>query len=371
MAQFAFDAAELAASLSIYWLRVIPVARRALRGWGDRARAIPDPVLRANATRSLRDKWLNVEANAAFATLAPRANRDKAIRAIVAFQVAADYLDILGEEPVDDPLRNGTQLHLAQADAVSPNASLSDHYRYHPQCDDGGYLKALVTVCRENVGPMPAFAAVQPLARKAAVRFGEGQSHIHTTTLQGTDRFAEWTGGLDAPTGYRWYEVAAGASSTIGVNALIAAAADPHTTQDDAAQIDAAYFPSNAAVTVLLDDMIDLASDRASDHHNFFSYYETNLIAADRLSAIWERADVLARGLRHGRRHTAILAGGVGFYLGTAEAATEYARPITTQLLSRTGPMVAPVQLMMRMRRRVRAGLHNDRARAGLTDHSG
>ena len=47
---------------------------------------------------AIDEKGLNVEAIAVFATLAPRRNRPGAIQAMVALQVAVDYLDSLGEQ---------------------------------------------------------------------------------------------------------------------------------------------------------------------------------------------------------------------------------------------------------------------------------
>ena len=75
---------------------------------------------------------------------------------MTALQIAIDYLDSLGEAPVDDPLADGLALHRAIDDAVSPDTPTGDWYRHHPQREDGGYLAALVAACREEIAGLPA-----------------------------------------------------------------------------------------------------------------------------------------------------------------------------------------------------------------------
>ena len=141
----------------------------------------------------------------------------------------------------------------------------------------------------------PRTAAALPVARRAAGRCGEGQSHTHAAALGEVEGLKAWASGLESPAGYSWWEVAAGASSSVGAHALIAAAADPGTTAEEAALIDAAYFPPIGALTVLLDDLIDLDEDRAAGAHNYMAYYQSNLDAAERLASITRRAGAARR----------------------------------------------------------------------------
>jgi tetraprenyl-beta-curcumene synthase len=338
-------------ALGSYRLAVVPRARRELRRWESVAGAIPDPALRRHALAALREKGLNAEATAVLATLAPRANRAAAIEAMVAFQVAVDYLDTLGEQPAPDPLANGLQLHRALSDALSPGEATADWYSLHPQGKDGGYLGALVAACRGIVQSLPSRAAALPAARRAAGRCGEGQSHTHAAALGDVEGLKAWAAQLESPTGYRWWEIAAGASSSVGAQALIAAAADPGTTAEGAALIEAAYFPPIGALTVLLDDLIDLDEDRAAGAHNYMAYYESNLDAAERLAWIMQRAGVAVGKLRHAARHRAILTGVAGFYLSAPGARTGYARPIGDRLVESLGFAVRPILATMRLRR--------------------
>lgn len=289
--------------------------------------AIPDSELRAAALSALSKKGSNAEATAVFAILAPRARRAGALRAMVALQTAVDYLDTLGERPVDDPLAAGLALHRALEDAVSADPG-SEH-------DD--YLAALVAACRRELAALPAIGAVRPTARRAAQRCGEGQAHTHAAAAGEESALRAWAERQPCPPGYAWWEVAAGASSSVAVHALIAAAADPRTNAAEAELIDAAYFPAIGALTVLLDDLVDREDDRAAGEHNYMAYCASGSAAADRLAFLTARAQAALAPLRHHRRHAAILAGVAGFYLSDPAARGGFETPVRARLLTELG----------------------------------
>jgi len=344
----------MARALAVYRGSVLPGVRTELRRWRAAAAAIPGPVLREKALSSLREKGSNVEATAVFAILAPRRSRPGALRAMTALQVAVDYLDTLGEQPVAEPLANGLALHRALVDALSPGEPCADWYRLHPQSDDGGYLLGLVSACREAVAGLPGGEAALPLARRAAERCGEGQSHTHAAELGAPGALEAWASDLRGPPGYAWWELAAGASSSVAAHALIAAAADARSTAAEAALVDAAYFPPIGALTVLLDDLVDLEADRARGAHNYMRLYLDDDVAAERLALIAGRARAALAPLpkRHRGRHAAILAGVAGYYLSAPGADSAFARPIRERMLAALGPAVRPVLALRRLERR-------------------
>jgi tetraprenyl-beta-curcumene synthase len=342
------DGIALVPALMTYRRQVLPRVRKELGDWGVAAEAIPDPLLREVGLAALREKRTNAEATAVFAILAPRARRPAAVRAMTALQVAIDYLDTLGEQSLEDPLASGLMLHRAVVDAVSPRASSTDWYSRYPRSEDGGYLAALVAECQRGFAALPARAAVQSAAQRTAIRCGEGQSHTHASVSGQAGLLESWARKQGSPPGYAWWEVAAGASSSVAIHALIGAAADPRTRAGEAELIEAAYFPPIGALTVLLDDLVDIEEDSASGEHNYLTYYRSNAVAADRLALIAQRAKAAARKLRHRHRHAAILAGVAGFYLSAPEARSEYAGPIRERMLEALG---APAKLVMATRR--------------------
>lgn len=94
-----------------YWLCVAGQVRGQMRHWEARAQAIGDPELRALALEKLHAEGFNAEAAAMAATIAPRATRAHAVRAIVALELLYDYLDGLSERPHADPLGEGERLY--------------------------------------------------------------------------------------------------------------------------------------------------------------------------------------------------------------------------------------------------------------------
>jgi tetraprenyl-beta-curcumene synthase len=302
-------------TLARYRRAVLPVVDRELSALGERARAIPDPDLRRSAVGSLTDKRSNVEATATLATLSPRRGRRAAIRASTALQVAVDYLDTLGEVPGPDPLEDGLRLHRSLVVALTPGAQPLDWYERHPRGDDGGYLDFLVATCQEAVATLPGQTAL-PFARRAAARCGEGQSQTHADRGAGLEA---WSSSLPPTPGLRWWETAAGASSSVGAHALIAMAVDPGTTAAGAERVLAAYDPWIGALTVILDDLVDRERDTDAGDHNYLRYYGDDAAAP---------IDFLVAGARRALReaprrevHEAILNGVLAYYLGRPSAA--------------------------------------------------
>jgi tetraprenyl-beta-curcumene synthase len=306
-------------ALIVYRAQIVPSIRVELERWRGVAAAIPDPAERETALAAIDEKGLNVEATAVFAILTPRRTRAGAIRAMVALQVAIDCLDSLDEQG-------------------SPG--------------DRAYLDRLFGSFRESTRALPAHDAVATALEGAIARCGEGQAHTHSAEHGDRAALEAWARAQPAPPGYRWWEVAAGASSSVAAHALIAAAADPRTSAGEAESIDAAYFPSIGALTVVLDDLIDRDEDAAAGAHNYLVYYRDSDEAAARLDLIAHLARARLAGLRHRHRHAAILASVAGFYLSAAEAETPYARPVRDRLLRSTGPAVRPIVAFMRRRRR-------------------
>lgn len=299
-----------AATLAAYLTTVLARARRELR----RHDPLPD------------EKAKNAEAVAVFATLAPRAGRAAVVRAIVALQVAIDLRDELEEAGGGE----------AAPEALARSERLDQEWR-------------------REVATLPAHDTVLPHLEAAVERCEEGQRQTHRAAGAGPDPLERWAASLGPASDYRWWELAAGASSSVAAHALIAAAADPETTAATARLVDAAYHPPVGALTVLLDDLVDREADRAAGEHNYLGYYAGAGEAADRLGILADRAEASIALLPHAGRHRAILAGVAGYYLSSPAAATPYAGPIRERLLSALGPgarFLAGFSRLRRMRER-------------------
>ena len=159
----------------LLWIR--PSVAREVEHWHRMASSIPDMMIRQDALAALSGKRLNIEGAAFFAVLAPR--RDgRLVRLLVAYQVLLDFLDSLSERPAPDPVADGRWLHLALMDALDPGGCLRDYYLHHHRREDGGYMEALVQVCRECCALLPAYPSIRSLAIQGAERCGvQGLNH--------------------------------------------------------------------------------------------------------------------------------------------------------------------------------------------------
>jgi len=345
--------AAFAGAAQRYWLGVFPRVCAERRRREARVRQIPDPLLQRVVLDALR-KWGNIEGATAFATLVPARHRAVAARAMASFQAAYNYLDTLTELPSAEPAVNGRQLHRALLVALDPDASHLDYYAHHHLRDDGRYLVETIDECRAALAQLPSYAAVAPAAQRAAQRIIAFQS-CNTGEVQGDHRALEgWARTVTPPgSGLRWWEAAAAGGSSLGVYALIAAAARPAVDTVEIAALERAYFPWIGALHSLLDNLVDVAEDYATGQRSLVGCYASTLDAAMRMRLLAERARGAAEELPDGRGHVLILAAMASFYLSTPEAAAPAARPVALAVLDALGE---PARLAMRVfRTRLRA----------------
>lgn len=345
-------AGGFAGAASRYWLGVFPLVGRELRHWRDRAREIPDPVLRRLALITQSAERGNLEGAAAFAVLVPRAHRERVVRALVAFQTIYDYIDTLAEQPNADPVANGHQLHLALLSALDPDGGHADYYEHCSTGGDNGYMKNLVDACRFAFAALPWHASVAEPALSAAKRMAAYQSLSHGMARDTPGALARWAASL-TPTGsgLHWWETAAGAASSLSVFALVAAAAQPTLGADEAAATESAYFPWIGALHVLLDSLVDRADDIEAGHHSLVAHYASAEEAASRLGAIAAHAMSATDRLPNNIQHATILAAMSSFYLSAPTTATPAALPAAQRVLEAMGALATPTMAVLRARR--------------------
>jgi tetraprenyl-beta-curcumene synthase len=334
-----------------YWLAVFPRVCLELRRRRRRAARIPDPVLRELALAALAKRG-NIEGAAAFATFAPWRRRRAAIRALVAFQATYNYVDTVAERPCADSVANGRRLHEALLVALDEQAAHRDYYEHHPQRDDGGYLRELIDTCRAALAALPAYAAVAAPARAATVSIVEFQSLSLGRGPREREALVRWACAETPPNaGLQWWEIASARGTSLGVHALIAAAADRGLRAGDVASIGDAYLLWAGSLHSLLDSLVDEAEDAADGQFSFVGCYADREDAAARMGWLAARSARALRELPHGRRHAVMLAGMIASYLSLPEASTPDAREISRSVLEGAGGMVGAALLVFRARR--------------------
>lgn len=357
----------LALANARYWPTVAGRVHAQLRRWRAQADRISDPMLRKLAIEKLDNEHFNAEVAGTLATLAPRSQRERAIEAIVALEVLFDYLDGLSETLREDPLSEAIAILAPLLDAVrgaSPPAG-GDREQREPAaeelsseasasrrpraCDDDGYARLLAGTVRDSVRQLPGAAAIAGVLHGAATRCIEGQAHAHALPSIGAERVREWAleKAEGRPLGWREY-LAGAASSVLAMHALIAAAADPRITPQQAVQLDELYL-SIAVMSTTLDSTIDLARDLHSGAPMHVGHYEDQASLAESLLTVAEDVALRAQGVPDGAHHTMTLVGVIAYYLSSPAASDPFAAAVAARLRSGLGPAIAPPLAVMKL----------------------
>lgn len=343
----ALDTSVLVATLTDYWTTIFPQVRRELSNWRREASGIVDLDRRQLALGTLEEEGSLAEGAAIFATLAPRRHRRDLVRLLVAWQVAYDYLDTLGE--------SSAEANLLGCRFYSPLLAALEVRAHNERSTDDSYLDALVLRCQQSLDQLPSADVVRYVARRAALRCIEAQVLTHATVDRGSAPLKRWALMQERTDLYLWWELAAGAISSLGVHALLASAALPHSTAAEAQAIDAAYYPAICAVSTLLDSMIDSEADAGTTNHRVTDYYSGTAHALARIETITRDASAAARGLRCGRRHHVILAGMTALYASLDDGPDHRVHDAVAAGL---GSSAAPIRWSLRMRDAARDRRH-------------
>jgi tetraprenyl-beta-curcumene synthase len=350
-----------------YLLEILPQVGRELGQWRALAASIPDPQLRASAGEALSKRG-NVEGAALFATLVLGAHRGAAVRALVAYQTAYNYLDALAELPSADPIANGRQLHQALLVALQPGTEHLAYYEHGSQHEhsprnantmqraDGGYLQAIVDACQEALGGLPSYALVAPAARAAAARIVDYQALNLSRAQGGHGALERWaTETTPQSSGLAWWETAAASGSSLAVHALIAAAATSDLDPRDIAQIDHAYHPWIGALHSLLDSLVDRREDCDGGRICLLDHYPSTTSAASRLADLALRSKTACERLPGAHAHRVTVTAMASYYLSAPECDTAEGRTIAGELTGVLGRPLSVAIAMFRARRLLRA----------------
>jgi tetraprenyl-beta-curcumene synthase len=170
----------------------------------------------------------------------------------------------------------------------------------------------------------------------------------------------------------RWWETAAACGSSLGVHALIAAAAEPGVEEATVKRLTGAYGGPIGALHSMLDSLIDEEEDEQLGQPSLIASYASRQAAADALGEMANTAMGTARALPHGRHHAVLVAAMASLYLSDPQAGTPRAAPIAAAVRGGIGSLTKPAMGVFAARRltarrptpRVRARARAHAARA-------
>nr|WP_277999019.1 tetraprenyl-beta-curcumene synthase family protein [Moorella sulfitireducens] len=303
--------------------RAFPAVDREIKSWRHLAASIPEPVLRQQALASLTLKKFHCQGGSVYAAFTPWDRYgEQLLQAIVALQTISDYLDNLCDRAGVLEEKAFCQLHLAFTDALSPGMALHDYYAGYPCCCDGGYLQALVRACQQALKALPGYKIAQEEIMYLAGLYCRLQATKHVDTARRQERLQSWLqpllGQILAP--IYWWELAAATGSTLGIFALMAAAAREDVTATEIAGLKDAYLPWIGGLHILLDYFIDQQEDRQGGDLNFCTFYRDEKEAGQRLQFFLEASLEKAQKLPDPTFHLLVVQGLPALYLSDAKA---------------------------------------------------
>lgn len=291
-----------AIDLRTFLIHVVPLARNALSRIEDLAQRIPDDELRAQALGSLRGKAYHVAGACILATFLPSGAREHYVDIVAPLETIYDFLDCLCDRHPDTKPQAFRQLHEALADALDPARPLHDYYLYGPPGDDGDYLNSLVRRVRHALARLGDHELLVPYFSEAAQLYADTQTYSHLPRGERETACREWFAKHDGRYGdLTWWEFGAAAGSQFHVYApLYAAFCSDFERIGDTYD---AYFPSLAALHVLLDSFIDQCEDGQHGDLNWIAFYPDAQAFQDRVSTLASRANAAFDSLSMPRAH--------------------------------------------------------------------
>lgn len=255
--------------------RVVPRAATELDAIATLAATIPDTRLRMEALASIAAKAYHVGGGCILATFLPDEAAERYVQIVAPLETIYDYLDNLCDRHPDVPVEAFPVLHRAIADALDPRAGTHDYYAAGPSGDDAGYLEELVTRTQHSLAQLGENAALFAAFSEAATLYAEMQTFKHYPDGERVAACQAWSKRrYDARfDGLAWYEFACAAGSQFQVYAPLFSLLAGHSESIPATYD--AYFPSVAALHVLLDSFIDQAEDHDHGELNFSALYQS------------------------------------------------------------------------------------------------
>ncbi|HEU5139306.1 MAG TPA: tetraprenyl-beta-curcumene synthase family protein [Bacillales bacterium] len=318
--------------------RVLPRVNACLNEWKKRAKQIPDPELRKQALMSIETKTFHCEGGSILALLG-KDRIDEVVDFIVAYQTISDYLDNLCDRSTSLDPDDFRALHESMFHALTPGSGHTDYYRFHPESDDGGYLRSLVETCQDMLGTLPTYDVIAPTLHELAGYYCDLQVHKHVKHEERVPRLQSWFAGYEAELPpMSWYEFSACAGSTLGIFCLVSYASTGNFSDEKTQEIKAGYFPWVQGLHILLDYFIDQEEDRAGGDLNFCFYYDSREKMMTRLAHFMEQADESIARLPDSKFHRMINRGLLGIYLADEKVRSQkHVRKLAGKIIRRGG----------------------------------
>lgn len=327
----------------------LPAVAREVRRWREMANNIHDPRLREDALNALTEQRTHIDGAALFSIL-PRTRNPSLLRLLVTYEIIWDFLDNVNERSAEVGVANGLQLHLALVDALDVGRPVSDYYKFCPDYDDCGYLRALVADCRLHCADLPSYECIRSAVIPEAFR-GQVCAINHDLDSQSRDALLQAWVQREFPSGHeaRWFELTAAASTNLTIFALLALASEPACSIHEVRLTSQAYFPWVSILTAMLDSYVDQFEDSAAGNHSYVAHYPEPESAIYRICLLIRRCLREADTLKESEKHKVIAASMFAMYLSKNSVLTPSMQGATRRLIESGGLLTRVLHPILRL----------------------
>ncbi|MDI6601991.1 MAG: tetraprenyl-beta-curcumene synthase family protein [Thermoanaerobacteraceae bacterium] len=326
-------------SIKIYKFifRIFPMVDDELKFYINIAENMPDEVLSKQALNSIYTKKFHCQGGSIY-SLYPGTDMAKMVHFIVAYQTISDYLDNLCDRAGVYDEMAFKNLHLAMRDALLPDDSYNDYYKYYPYKSDDKYLIRLVNECKKVISCLPSYDVIRDKIIYFSELYSDLQVYKHLSPDIRERKMKEWFSQytVNYP-GISGWEFAAASGSTLGVFVLVAAAFKDELTKREAEKIFNAYLPWICGLHILLDYYVDLFDDIKSHDLNFISYYRDVKESEERLKYFYANSVNYAKTLKYFYFHQMVIDGLLALYLSDPKADIDRHAESTEDIMKFTG----------------------------------
>ena len=278
--------------INSYAKKIHPIVQKRSEEYYNYTGRIVKYNLKKNATDALKQSRFDM-AIASVCTFWPGVNAKLASEVIFSFLTIVRYVNKICENSTVVTEAFIRVIFSSLKDAANiRNESFEKYFTFFPSKDDNGYLSILVEKCRQKIQLLPSY----DLVRDSLSAFLALYIDLQITKYSSNDNEKEvnlirWSTahGQKYPDLSNW-EFCMCIDSGLDIMLLLALATNPDLTEEDAENINTAFFPWVSCVHKVLECYLKYNDDLSSGSLNYVFYYSSLKEYEDRIDFFTKKA---------------------------------------------------------------------------------
>lgn len=271
---------------------IYPVVEGRLKEYWSYTKRIRKLSIKSNAREALEKNRFD-SAVSSICMLYPNIDVPLAADVIISFQTIVQYLNTICIRSSTNTEPFLRLIFSALKDALNlRNDSYEQYFTFFPSKDDNGYLTILVEKCRQKMRMLPSYDVIRDHLAAFLALFID----LQLTKFSSDDNAKEvnltnWSlaHGQKYPELSNW-EFCMAIDSTLSIQLLLALATVPNLAEQNAENLNTAFFPWVCCIQKILEGYINYNDDLFSGNLNYDFYYENLKEYEDRIIFFMKKA---------------------------------------------------------------------------------